>query len=135
MRSDFSGQWKADLAGSTLKGPPPTAVFASIAHGASVLRVEMTIVPPDTAPAVMTFEVRLDGEPTANLVRGAEWVSRARWVDGELLIESEVRHARGQMHFRDYWSLSVDGRRLTMEHRDDDLAGQVTVLDRIEAPK
>jgi hypothetical protein len=27
------------------------------------------------------------------------------------------------------WSLSSDGQTLTMEHRNDDLAGQLTVLD------
>jgi hypothetical protein len=130
--SDFSGQWKADLAASTLRGDPPTAIFASIAHQSSLLRVEMKIVSGNSAPNVMTFEVRIDGEPTHNSVRGTDWVSRSHWVGRELLIESEVSHAAGRMHFRDYWSLSDDGRRLTMEHRDDDLAGQVTVLDRID---
>jgi hypothetical protein len=33
--------------------------------------------------------------------------------------------------FRDYWSLSDDGATLTMAHRDDDLAGQTTVLKRL----
>ena len=133
MHTDFSGQWKADLAASTLKGAPPTAILASIAQQASLLRCEMTIVSPGSTPTVMTFEVGINGQPTCNTARGADWVSCSRWVDGELLIESEVTHAGGQLHFRDYWSLSHDGRRLTMEHRDDDLAGQVTVLDRIEA--
>jgi len=134
MHKDFSGHWKADLAASALKGAAPTAVFASVDHRGSLLRVEMTIVPADGAPVVMTFAVRTDGETTINTVRGSEWASRSHWVDGELLIESEVKHAQGQMHFRDFWSLSANGRRLTMEHRDDDLAGQVTVLDRIEGP-
>jgi hypothetical protein len=31
---------------------------------------------------------------------------------------------------KDHWSLSDDGRTLTMAHRDDDLAGQVAVLER-----
>lgn len=40
-----------------------------------------------------------------------------------------------QIHFCDYWSLSSDGRTLTMEHRGDDLAGQITFLDRTEPTK
>jgi len=31
--------------------------------------------------------------------------------------------------FNHDWSLSDDGQRLTMEHRGDDLDGQITVLD------
>jgi hypothetical protein len=34
------------------------------------------------------------------------------------------------MHFCDYWSLSPNGQTLSMEHRNDDLAGQKTVLER-----
>jgi hypothetical protein len=34
------------------------------------------------------------------------------------------------LHFKDYWSLSADGATLTMAHRDDDLAGQTSVLHR-----
>jgi hypothetical protein len=33
-------------------------------------------------------------------------------------------------YFKDHWSLSDDGRTLTMAHRDDDLAGQTSVLER-----
>jgi hypothetical protein len=34
-------------------------------------------------------------------------------------------------HFRDFWSLSDDGKVLKMVHRDDDLSGQITVLNKI----
>jgi hypothetical protein len=50
--------------------------------------------------------------------------------DGELVIHM----THGTKVFRDYWSVSDDRRTLTMTHRDDDLAGQVTVLERIAAP-
>jgi hypothetical protein len=36
-----------------------------------------------------------------------------------------------ELHFRDCWSLSPNGQILTMEHRDDDLAGQIAVLQRM----
>jgi hypothetical protein len=35
-----------------------------------------------------------------------------------------------EAHFRDFWSLSSDGQTLIMEHRDDDLAGQITFLEK-----
>lgn len=53
-----------------------------------------------------------------------------RWVGRELLIESWVKQGERDLHFRDYWSLSSDNETLTMEHRDDDLAGQITIVER-----
>jgi len=91
----------------------------------------MTIISADNKSAQMTFDVRTTNEANANRVLGTEWISRSRWVGRELLIESDVDHAGRTMHFRDYWSMSDDGQRLIMEHREDDLDGQITVLDRL----
>jgi hypothetical protein len=109
----------------------PDEITASVTHGAATLRVVMTIVTAGSPAARMTFEVSATGEATVNTVLGAEWISRSRWVGRELLIESDVSHAGRRMHFCDYWSISDDGQRLTMEHRGDDLAGQITAFDRI----
>jgi hypothetical protein len=35
-----------------------------------------------------------------------------------------------ELRFRDHWFLSNDAQTLTMEHRDDDLAGQISVLEK-----
>jgi hypothetical protein len=128
---DFTGSWRADLTASKLHGAVPNAITASIVQNADALRVEMTIVSSDDTSARMLYEVRIDGPALSNNILGSEWVSRSRWVGSELLIDSEVTHAGRSMHFRDYWSMSDDGQRLTMEHRDDDLRGQITVLDRL----
>jgi hypothetical protein len=47
------------------------------------------------------------------------------------LIESWMNVGGRDVHFRDYWFLSSDGRTLTMEHRDDDLRGQITLFERV----
>jgi hypothetical protein len=131
MHSDFTGTWRADLAASRLRGPIPDEITSSIKHGDAMLRVVMTIITSGAPALPMAFEVSTTGEATMNTVLGAEWISRSRWVGRELLIESDVKHAGRQMHFCDYWSLSDDGRHLIMEHRGDDLEGQITVFDRI----
>jgi hypothetical protein len=56
----------------------------------------------------------------------------ARWIGDELLIELFTHAADREMHLCDYWSVSPDGETLTMEHRDDDLAGQITILHRAD---
>jgi hypothetical protein len=130
--SNFTGTWRADLTASRLRGPVPTEITASIAHADSALRVVMTIINAEGKAMRPTFDVRTTGEATANTVLGASWVSRSRWVGRELLIESDVDHGGRRMHFCDYWSISDDDQRLIMEHRGDDLDGQITVLDRID---
>jgi len=131
--SNFTGTWRADLAASKLRGPEPNEIVASIRHAEPELGVVMTIIDGDDTPARMAFDVRTTGDASMNTVLGSEWISRSRWVGRELLIESDVDHAGRKMHFRDYWSISDDGQRLTMEHRGDDLDGQITVLDRVES--
>lgn len=130
--TNFSGRWKADLASSRLHGQIPGAIVVTIAHSEPELRAEMTITTTDGTPMRIAFDARTTGEPIANTVLGGEWVSRSRWIGHELLIESHVSQGGRQLHFCDYWSVSADGHRMTMEHRDDDLAGQLTVLDRVE---
>ena len=56
---------------------------------------------------------------------------KADWEGPVLRIESRMNLGGRDFHFVDFWSLSADGRVLTMEHRDDDLAGQVAVLDKV----
>ena len=56
---------------------------------------------------------------------------RASWQRDELRIESYMRAGDREFQFRDFWSLSADGLTLKMEHRDDDLAGQVSILERV----
>jgi hypothetical protein len=46
------------------------------------------------------------------------------------VIESWMRFGTREMYFCDCWALSPDGQSLSMEHREDDLAGQLTVFDR-----
>lgn len=133
MNVDFTGTWTADLAASTLRGPMPRQIVFSIAHAAPDLRAELTMTRMDGQSVHTVFVVRTTGEPAENDVLGTEWLSEARWAGPELLIESRVAQGGREVHFRDYWSLSSDGATLTMEHRDDDLAGQITILRRTHA--
>lgn len=131
MHFNFTGRWRADLSASRLRGATPSEIVVSLTHVDPELRVDMTILAADNTTTRVGFDARTTGEAVTNIVAGSQWVSRSSWVGRELLIESHVSHSGRQMLFRDYWSLSDDGRRLTMEHRGDDLDGQVTVLDRI----
>jgi hypothetical protein len=36
-----------------------------------------------------------------------------------------------ELHFKDHWVLSADGETITMAHRDDDLDGLVSILEKV----
>jgi hypothetical protein len=130
MSSDLSGLWRADLERSKLLGLAPKALSAKINHSDPALDVEMLITKADGSEDRLRFGGLTTDEEVTNQVSGAQMRSRLRWVGTELLIESWMKLGGREAHFCDYWSLSGDGLALTMEHRDDDLAGQITLFER-----
>jgi hypothetical protein len=130
MSPNLTGAWKANLQKSKTIGPGPKEMRMKIAHAEPILDVEMFITTQDGAQHRVPFRTSTTGEEAIHSVLGQTWRSRLRWIGQELLIESWVKHANREFHFRDFWSLSADGQALTMEHRDDDLAGQITILER-----
>lgn len=131
MKPDFSGVWKANLANSTLLGPIPKGMSASIHHADPELRVDMVLAKPDETVVRRTSQFLTTGEEVSNSLYSTQMRSRAQWIGKELLIESWVTLKGKEWHTRDFWSLSEDGQMLTMEHRHDDLAGQIARLDRM----
>lgn len=92
--------------------------------------MEMIVTKADDSEDRLLFRALTTGEEVDNPVHGMQVQSRSTWVGAELLIESRMNLGGRESVLRDYWSLSNDGQTLTMEHRDDALAGQFTLLDR-----
>jgi hypothetical protein len=128
---NLTGTWKADLKKTKLIGGYPKKVVAEINHTEPVISVNILFTPADGAPHRIAFTGRTNGEEVENIVLGVRWRSTIQWVGSELLIESRVSQQGRDFHFRGFWSLSDDGKVLTMAHRDDDLTGQVTFLNRM----
>jgi hypothetical protein len=80
----------------------------------------------------MTFNCWINGEQNRNSLNGQPIRGSAGWQGEELVIESWLKVGEREMHFRDFWSLSDDRKTLFMEHKEDDLAGQRTVLETVE---
>ena len=125
---NLTGLWKANLEKSKLLSPAPKAIAAKIRHQDPELTVLMMITMSGGAEHRIEFKGPTNGAEVRNIVDGQQWTSRMQWVGEELMIESWVELR--ELHFRDLWSLSNNGHSLTMEHRDDDLHGQITFLDR-----
>jgi hypothetical protein len=127
---NFSGVWRGNLKKSKLLGALPKALLVNIDHTDPVLIVDMVFTKSDDVEDRLLFRGLTTGEEVENPVHGIQVRSRATWVGAELLIESNINLGERESVLRDYWSLSSDGRMLTMEHRDDALAGQITFLER-----
>ena len=104
---------------------------ASIHHADPELRVEMVLIKPDDTEVRTTARFVTTGEEVTNPIYNTGMRCRCQWIGRELLFESWVTLHEREWHTRDFWSLSEDGQMLTMEHRDGDLAGQITRLERI----
>jgi hypothetical protein len=111
-------------------GRPFTRMIAKIVHREPTLAQTVVVIDANGGIQRLKFEFLTSGEESVNGVGAGQMRTRASWEGEELLIESWLAVGKHTSHFRDYWLLSNAGDTLTMEHRDDDLAGQVAVLER-----
>ena len=111
--------------------PQPKSLVAKIKLSGEELAAEMLITKSDDREERLLFRGRISGEEVINVAQDVEMRSRLQWVRNELLIESQVSVGDRHSHFLDYWSISSDGQTLIMEHRGDDLAGQITLLEKM----
>jgi len=130
MPPNFSGTWVANLSRCRFLGASPKSLIVVIEHVGEELREEIFLTRIDSTEERSTFQCRTNREDGATRLNGTPVHGTTRWNDQELIIETSVQLGTRDMHFRDYWSLSADGQALLMHHRDDDLAGQLIVLDR-----
>jgi hypothetical protein len=131
MSVNFTGIWNANLLKSRFAGPPPKAISIKIEQSDCELEEEVVVTKLDGSTERVVFQCWINGQQDRNLLNGRPVRGATRWEGEELIIESWMQFAAREMHFCDCWSLSSDGQTLTMEHRNDDLAGQLTILDRV----
>jgi hypothetical protein len=131
MSVNFTGVWNANLGKSRFLGPSPRTISLRIEQSDPELRQEIVVTKLDGSENRAVFSCWINGEEDRNTLNGMLIRGGARWEREELIIESWMRFGGREMHFCDCWSLSSDRQTLVMEHRNDDLAGQVTVFDRV----
>jgi len=127
---NFTGLWEVKLERSSLHGEPPRQMLVNIEHFEPNLVQTVFVALVSGAHERLRFAYTTDGEKSINVVRGMRCETHAHWEGAELVIESLMKTPGREFHFKDHWSLSHDGQTLTMTHRDDDLAGQISVLEK-----
>jgi hypothetical protein len=129
-KPDFSGLWRLNLEKSTFRGPLPKELLVRIEHREPHLTQTMLIVAADGVEQEQTFTYETTGRESTITTGLGDGQSRGHWNGSELVIDSVLNTPNRTFRFSDHWSLSSDGQTLRMAHRDDDLAGQVAVLER-----
>ena len=133
MTADFTGVWRLDAEASRFHGPAPASLLMKIEHREPDLTQHIAATDAAGKEQRRVFVCRI-GEETISTIGETTLQSRAHWQGcngtGELVIEITMSRQGRDLHFKDHWSLSADGARLTMAHRDDALAGQTVILIR-----
>ena len=129
-RPNFTGVWKLNLEKSTMRGALPKQILMNIEHRDPSLIQQILLTDANGREQRHVFTCRV-GVEVSNSFGGIELRTSAQWYGGELVIESRMNTGGRDFYFKDHWSLSEAGRTLTMAHRDDDLAGQISVLEKM----
>ncbi|MEI9933046.1 MAG: hypothetical protein WDM89_21575 [Rhizomicrobium sp.] len=128
---DFNGLWRLDVSRSLLPNTDIVAMSVKIEHSDPKFLQTIKTLQSDGKVTLNHFAGVSTNEEFSNSIHGRSVRSTAKWRGKELVIDSYVETGANAIHLRDHWFLSDDGAELHMEHRDDDLAGQLAVLKRI----
>jgi len=123
-RPDFSGTWKMNVAKSDFGAlPAPEGGSLKIEHKDPSLKLISTTT---GASGERTFEISLttDGAECTNFVGNIEIKSVAKWDAETLLVEHKA--AGGEVVVKDKWTLSPDGKVLTLVRQWSGSQGETT---------
>ncbi|MEA2564373.1 MAG: hypothetical protein QOH06_5877 [Acidobacteriota bacterium] len=115
-RPDFSGTWKLDKAKSTLQAPAPDTSILYIDHSDPRFWLTRAHVV-DGEADLFSIHVLTEAKEEVRKWQDHRTVNRCRWEGDKLILESRDRKGRKESLAVMKFSLSPDGRTLTMEER------------------
>jgi hypothetical protein len=114
---DFSGAWKLNLAKSDFgpNYPAPKSRTDKIDHRDPNLNITVTEQFANAAqPVTGTVRYTTDGKPCINQILGNPLKATANWDGDALVIDTWGNFNGSNITLKDRWSLSRDGRTLTV---------------------
>jgi hypothetical protein len=111
----FGGEWKFNAAKSNFGSfPAPQSMTRKITQAGA--RLSMTTVQKGAQGEVTTELVyTTDGKEVSNKTKGGESKGSAQWIGDKLMIESSREVQGATLTQKDIWTLSPDGRVLTVD--------------------
>jgi hypothetical protein len=111
---NFSGEWKLNVAQSQYGPfPAPASMTRKVDHNGGLISMTTT---QKGSQGDVTSELRytIDGKPMTNTMPTGEVKGSARWDGDRLVIESSRQVNDAELKERDVWTLSADGKTLTI---------------------
>jgi len=113
-KPNFSGTWKLNASKSNFGPmPAPEARTDKITHQDPDLKDSFTQSGP-MGEVTAELKYSTDGKETTSSVRGNQIKSTAKWEGDELVIAGKTSFEGGDVTLADRWSLSADGKTLTI---------------------
>lgn len=113
-KPNFSGTWKLNPAKSDFGAmPAPESRTDKITHEDPALTDSFT-QSGQMGKVTAEFKYSTDGKETHNTVRGNEIQNTAKWEGDELVISGKTVLNGADVTMHDRWSLSADGKALTI---------------------
>jgi hypothetical protein len=111
---NLTGDWKLDLSRSQYGSvPAPVTVTRKIKHeGVSLSLSTYQKTPQREATSALNYTT--DGKVCVNKVANGEARGTARWDGNNLVIESSQQVQGAELKSREVWTLSADGKTLTI---------------------
>lgn len=136
-KPNFSGDWKLNTAKSNFgQMPAPSTLTQKVAHNDPELKVQ-TAQSGDFGDFNSDFSFTTDGKECANQMNDFHITSTLKWEGPTLVFDSKMDFQGNAMSGTDKWSLSPDGKSITvMRHFNGPMGeGDATiVLDKQDKP-
>lgn len=126
-KPDFSGLWSIDLAKSDFgMMPPPEKLERTIDHKDPDLKIK-TVQAGPRGERTTEQKLTTDGKEAAVQVMGRDAKSTASWKGGKLNVKTKLEFNGAEILQSETWSLSEDGKTLTIENAISSPQGEFTM--------
>lgn len=123
-KPDFSGTWKADIAKSNFGVlPAPQSATLKVEHKEPNFKL-VSITVGDSGERTYELSFTTDGKECTNFVGNTEVKSVLKWEGAALVMEHKA--AGGEVTLKDRWTLSEDGKTLTLVRHWSGSQGETT---------
>jgi hypothetical protein len=113
-KPNFTGTWKLNVEKSDFgPTPAPQSMVDKVDHQESSLKIISTRVDGGTE-STANLSLTTDGKEGTNTVHGSEVRSKLKWDGAALLIDSSISVDGNALSLKDKWTLSQDGKTLTI---------------------
>jgi len=112
---NLSGEWRLNLAKSNYGAfPAPQSMLRKVTYAEPKLSMH-TVQKGAQGEVISDLAYTTDGKPSVNKMQSGESKGTAQWIGDKLMIESERVVQGATLTQKEIWSLSADGKTLTVD--------------------